>query len=266
MLEISGEASCQLVEESQTVPETLSLRCRLRPLPQRYPGSKMQLISEGKALEESPLYADATIVQGYERLLHLSRWQGIAVVYEGAGQGKFQGNFFVFQGLEVPWGRLEIGQPLYIKPFATEDQDYQLRVTTVGEGEVLSTPPGMLNTKMLRGYGGYYQPGIPLEEMEQVYYSLTSDYEKTKVRLHSSATLRSQHTPPPHGGRDFNETVVFSPTLMPQEYLSLPACLAAGDASLDLVTPWATIPYRSYGCKSVGRDTLRVEFSVAVSN
>lgn len=261
LLDIKGAGLCHILEESQTVAESLTLRCELRPL-SRLPNPRaVRLISEGELLEEGDLYAEDSVTPEYERSLRLSQWQGVALLYGGVGHGVAEGEGFSFQGLDLPYGRLVLPTPLYIKPFQTEGENYQLRTLTTGEGQTLSFPPGALNTKVLRGYGGYYYPGIGLEEIEQIYYTLTAAYEKTKVRLYSSAQLRSQNTPPPQGGREFNATLTFSPTLSPQEILNLPGCLAAGYASLEVRVEGDPVRFFSYSCRGVPGSPSLVEVS-----
>ena len=151
----------------------------------------------------------------------------------------------------MPAGHIEDTTPLYVKPFCGEEAPYQVRTITLAAGNVLTSPPGVVNTRVLRGYGGYYHPGVPLEQIEQVYYALTSEYDKTRVRLYTSSTLEAQHTPPPQGGRDFNHTVMFSPLPRVEEYMSLTSALAAGHARLSLKTELGVTPYSSYSYEPV---------------
>jgi hypothetical protein len=132
-----------------------------------------------------------------------------------------------------------------------EENSHQVHLTTVVEGHVLASPPGVLNTKVLRGYGGYYQPGSLLCDVEQVYYALTSNYDQTRIRLYSSAALRAQHTPAPRGGKEFGGEVLFSPIPQEEEYLSLTGALAAGYAHLSVATEWGKMTYASYLCEPV---------------
>ncbi len=250
-LDITHPSSCILMEDSKTVPETLSLRCVLRPLPLVNKTSTVQLISEGEVLEKALLYEEETVIQGYERDIKNSQWKGIAVEYAGVGQGMHHGEKFFFSGKSMPAGQIEDTNPLYVKLFCGEGASYQVRITTLAAGNVLTSPPGVVNTRVLRGYGGYYHPGVPLEQIEQVYYALTSEYDKTRIRLYTSSTLEVQHTPPPHGGRDFNHTVMFSPLPRVEEYMSLTSALSAGHARLSLKTELGVTPYTSYFCEPV---------------
>ncbi|MBI2707873.1 MAG: hypothetical protein HYX35_06160 [Proteobacteria bacterium] len=247
-LEITHPSLCVLLEGSQIVPETLALRCVLHPVSLLNKTSKVQSIFEGEALAETFLYDESSVSQGDARN---SQWSGIAVEYVGVGQGIYQGEKFVFSGKTLPFGTMEEQAPLYLKPFCVETQSYQVRTTTLAGGQTLTSPPGVLNTRVLRGYGGCYQPGIPLEQIQQVYYALTSDYDKTRIRLYTSSALQAQHTPPPHGGRDFNQEVMFSPLPREEEYLSLSGALAAGYARFSLKTDYGVVQYSSYLCESV---------------
>jgi hypothetical protein len=251
LLDITHPSICTLLEESKIVPETLILRCALHPIPIANKLPKVRLIAENEPLEETFLYEEETVLPGYNREVKSSQWQGIALEYVGIGQGTHQNQTFTFSGKTLPSGQIESANPLYLKPFAIENQSFQMRTITVGHGHILSSPPGVIDTKILRGYGGYYQPGTLLADVEQVYYALTSNYDKTRIRLYSSALLQAQHTPAPRGGREFNQDVMFSPAPREEEYLSLKGAIAAGYARLSVKMDWGQIPYSSYLCEPV---------------
>jgi|GEM_PF-6851517 len=251
ILDITHPSSCVLLEESQIVPNVLTLRCSLHPVPLLDKTSKVQLISEGESLQAALVYDEEKVVKGYEEEVKNSQWRGIALEYAGMGHGVYQGEKVVFSGKTLPFGTIEEKRPLYLKPFSVETQSYQVRATTLVEGKVLASPPGVLNTRVLRGYGGHYQPGVPLEDIQQVYYTLTSEYDQTRIRLYSSSVLQAQHTPPPRGGREFNHEIMFSPLPREEEYLSLAGALAAGYARLLLKTEYGVIQYSSYSCSPV---------------
>lgn len=257
LLEITNPSSVLLQQESKMVAETLILRCMLRPLPLFNKTAKVQLISENEPLEEAYLYNEETVSPGYDRPIQQSQWKGVAVEYAGMGQGIHLGETFIFHGTILPTGEIETKTPLYIKPFQTEENVITVRTTTVAAGQVLTSPSGVLNTRILKGYGGYYQTGVPLGEIEQVYYACTSDYDKTRIRLYTSSTLRAQYTPPPRGGRMGTQEVLFTPLPQEEEYLSLPAALASGYAVFSVKTAFGAINYTSTLCEPVtGQSTV----------
>jgi hypothetical protein len=251
ILDITHPSSCVLLEESQIVANTLTLRCSLHPVPLLDKTSKVQLIAEGEPLQAALVYDEEKVVEGYEGEVKNSQWGGVAIEYAGMGYGVYQGEKFLFSGNTLPFGTIEDQTPFYLKPFCVETQSYQVRSTTLVEGKVLSSPPGVLNTRVLRGYGGYYQPGVPLEDIQQIYYALTSDYDQTRIRLYRSSVLQAQHTPPPRGGREFNHEIMFSPFPREEEYLSLAGALAAGYARFSITTEFGSVLYSSYGWDSV---------------
>lgn len=246
-LMISHPAQCQLEEESKLIAETLVLRCALKPLPLKTQDLKAHLIVEGEPLNPALLYDEKSIAFGYDREGADSHWQGIALEYTGVGQGIHQGKPFCFFGNSFPSGQLETNNPLYIKPFKTENDTQKVTMTTLTTGQVMTSPPGVLDAHVLRGYGGYYKEGIPLEEIQQTYYSLTSSHKETRVRLMSSSKLQEQKTPPPQGGKG----VLFSPSPLEEEYLSLPGAIAAGYARLSVSTDWGKTVFKSFLCESV---------------
>jgi hypothetical protein len=250
VMDIFHAANCTLVEESKMVAETIVLRCNLCPIPLLNRNIHVQLIAEGETLESAPLYDQNSIAYGYNWDQQESCWQGIGLGYAGIGRGVREGTSFDIQGNTLPFGKLEIPSPLYIKPFAVEQSNYQESLTSLPSGRVLRSPPGVLDTQVFRGYGGYYKPGITLEEIQQIYYHLTSTHDRTRVRLMSSDMLSNQHTPPPHGGRAFDYAVKFIP-LLEEEWLSLPGALAKGYAKLSIISDLGTSVFSSYRCEPV---------------
>ncbi len=249
-LDIVHDSGCILREESKLVAETLILRCRIRPIPLDNKTIRIRLISEGDILESTPLYEEESVVYGYEREVGQSQWQGIALDYTGIGQGISQGAPFVFYDKILPMGKLEIEGPLYVKPFKIESENYQERLTTLPSGESLTTPPGVLDTRVLRGYGGYYKEGVTLDEIQQIYYTPTSTHSQTRVRLFSSFQLQSEHTPPPLGGKGGSGNIIFH-SLPEEERLTLPGALAAGYAHLSVCIEGSTTVFRSFLGESV---------------
>lgn len=228
ILDISNEGECTLHEESKIVAETLILRCLLRPLPIADKTIKVQLIAEGETLENALLYHKDSIAYGYDREVKNSQWKALALDYTGIGHGVHQGESFVIQGTTLPSGKLNMTNPLYVKPFLIQTQNYQERQTTLISGQVLTSPPGILDTPVLHGYGGYYKEGIPLEEIQQVSYTLTSAQTQTQVRL--ALTGLSQPK---------------------EEILSLPGALAAGYAKLKVTTEFGELMFSSFLCERV---------------
>lgn len=238
---ISHPAQCQLEEESKLIAERLVLRCALKPIPLQEKDLKVHLIAEGETLTPALLYEEKSIAFGYDHEGKASQWQAIAVDYAGVGHGIHQGKPFGFFGKNLPLGQIEGSNPLYVKPFKTERESHKVQMTTLVSGQILTSPPGVLDAQVLRGYGGYYKEGIPLEEIQQIYYSLTSTHTQTRVRLMSSSKLQEQKT----------KEILFSPTPLEEEYLSLPGALAAGYARLSVSTDWGTTSFKSFFCESV---------------
>lgn len=242
VLDIFHPSEETLLEESKMVPEVLILRCNLKPIPMVHTSTQAQLILEGEALKSIPLYRKGSIAYGYDREGESSHWQGIALNYLGTGQGSYHGEKFTFQGTTLPMGEIACENPFYIKPFCVETQNHQERQTTLISQQLLTSPPGILNVRVLRGYGGYYKPGIALEEIQQIYYSLSAIQSDTRIRLYTSSQLKLNLTPPPLGGKG----IAFHPPPKEEEFLSLSGALAAGYAHIDVITEFNTVTFHSY--------------------
>lgn len=231
ILDISHNAECSLIEESKIAAETLILRCSLHPISIQNKDIMVQLISEGEPLENTLLYEEKSIAYGYNREIENSQVQGIALEYMGTGRGIYQGEPFVFHEKILPSGQLNTKAPLYVKPFQIESKHHQERQTTLPSGQVFTSPPGVLDTPILRGYGGYYKEGCVLEDMQQIYYALTSTHNQTKARLYRA----EQH----------------SHVMQKEECLTLPGALAAGLAHIEVTTEFGSISLSSFLCERV---------------
>lgn len=167
------------------------------------------------------------------------------------GQAIIQGRSIPIQGRLLPTGKIEGGPLLYVKPFKWEAENLHVRVTTFPSGERLISPPGALDTQILRGYGGYYKEGIELEGIQQIFYTLTSAHAHTRVRLINSTSLKAQNTSPPLGGKKGPLTVLFNPCPTEEEYLSLPGAIAAGYAQLLVISEGEKVVLTSFLCEPV---------------
>jgi hypothetical protein len=246
VLEITGPPHFELLEDRKTTIETLVLRCTLKPLPLLNKNIKVQLTVEGIPLPDCQLYEKDSMTYGYAGEIESSCWEGITLQYDGLGYFMTEGNSTPLQGDVFSEGRLLMGNPLYVKPFITESEQVHERVTSYGIDQILVTPPGKLNTRVLRGYGGYYKEGAKLDDICQVYYSLVASEDRTRVRLFSSLLLHEQHTPPPLGGQDFKQNLIYFPEPKREQYLSLGGALAEGFCTLSLETNAGISLFRSY--------------------
>lgn len=229
----------ECVESLNQAPQILILRCELQPTLLTQLGVQGQLTLEGDSLKAAPLYDKSSLLSGdWEN----ARYASISVTYAGTGQTITQGNKVDFEGIELSEGELKIADALYTKSFHFAERNVQERQTTFPSGQVLTSPPGLLNTRVLRGYGGAYHPDRVLDEIRQVYYSLHSLKDETKVRLYSSA--RSGFT--------------IYPTPTEEERLSLAGALATGSGKVELEMGDESFTYRSYFAEKVADSSQHV--------
>lgn len=242
VLEIFHPSEGHLLKESQIIPEILILRCQIHPLARPPSDISVQVIAEEETLESGPLYDESIVAHGYDREIRASQWQGMALEYTGIGISISDGESLSFQDNTLSFGKIKVTSPLYLKPFRVEIENHQEHRRTLEDGSHLITPPGTLNKQVLRGYGGYYKEGIPFEHIQQIYYSLTSTHNVTRIRLISTDQLQEEDSPPPTGG----ENRIFTPSLREEEYLSLGGALAAGYASISLEIEEKIILFKSF--------------------
>ena len=220
---------------------------KIYPLARPPSDVNVQLTSENEALESAALYDETIVAYGYDREIRASQWQGMALEYTGIGTSISDGESLSFQDNNFSLGKIKVTSPLYLKPFRVEVESHKEHHRTLEDGSHLITPPAVLNKQVLRGYGGYYKEGIPFEHIQQIYYSLTSTHNATRIRLISTEQLQEEGSPPPTGG----ENRIFTPSLREEEYLSLGGALAAGYASVSLEIEEKIILFKSFRCAPV---------------
>ncbi|MBY0273177.1 MAG: hypothetical protein K2X02_07250 [Alphaproteobacteria bacterium] len=247
VLEIFHPSEGHLLKESQIIPEILILRCQIYPMVRPPSDISVQLTAENEVLESSLLYDESIVAYGYDREIRSSQWQGMALEYTGIGTSISDGESLSFQDNNFSLGKIKVTSPLYLKPFRIEVESHKEHHLTLEDGSHLITPPSALNKQVLRGYGGYYKEGISLEHIQQIYYSLTSTHNLTRIRLISTEQLQEEGTLPPTGG----ENRILTPSLREEEYLSLGGALAAGYACISLEIEEKTILFKSFRCAPV---------------
>lgn len=253
VLEIFHPSEGNLLKESNIIPEILILRCQIYPVARPPSDISVQLMAENEVLESVLLYDENIVAYGYGREVRASQWQGIALEYTGIGTSISDGESLSFQDNSLSFGKIKVTSPLYLKPFRVEVESHKEHHLTLEDGAHLITPPSALNKQVLRGYGGYYKEGISFEHIQQIYYSLTSTHNTTRIRLISTEQLQEEGTPPPIGG----ENRIFTPFLREEEYLSLGGALAAGYASISLEIEEKTTLFKSFHCSPlIGQPTF----------
>lgn len=249
LLEVGGspeESDITLLKEEDFFPKKLTLRAIFRPIPRGPSQTQVTLITQGEALKTGRLYNDPQTHVEPSTLIPHARYQDIQLLYQGIGSYQLGLENLALQGLETESFRiaLEAENILYTKPFAVETRPVIFeRVTQIGDGRVFTNPPGRFDVRVLRPYGGYYQPGLPAEQCQQVYYDLSEKEESTAVLL----TLES----PPNA--------VFVPSLPSEQVLSLGAALCAGYAQLTLLVDEQKRIYQSMSYQHPGNNTQLID-------
>jgi hypothetical protein len=72
------------------------------------------------------------------------------------------------------------GRVVYEKTFKRQSASVVMKKWVEG-GQVMISPPGLKGGEPLWPYGGYYRPGCPLENIEQVIFTVTNRGENTTI-------------------------------------------------------------------------------------
>ena len=248
VLDIFHPGDGRLIKESTLAPEILILRCRLRGVLRAPLDIRVQLTSEGETLESVLLYDEGSVAPGYDTVV-ASQWQGVALEYTGVGSVLAEGEVIPFQGTDINGGVITLASPLYVKPFRVETHFIEEQQKTLPSGEKVTTPLGGGKRRVLRGYGGYFKEGLPLKDIQQIYYSLTSRHHQTCVRLYRSTQLQEE-------GAD----MAFVSPLREEEPLSLEEALNKGHARFQCERGSTATLYASFQCGPLSGPFINVYF------
>ena len=80
---------------------------------------------------------------------------------------------------------------LYRKEFEVQKESRCVLKQEIQDGRCVMKPPGVAGKQALWAYGGYYQTGCGLHEIEQIVFTPTRDHDKTSLHL---SRLSSWHT------------------------------------------------------------------------
>ncbi len=120
----------------------------------------------------------------------------------------------------IPEAPLEIFPQVYRKEFSVQTTGPCTLIHEVREGKPVMVPPGIPGKQPLWSYGGYYQLGCNLHEIEQILFTPSREQDKTILQL---SRISSWHTK--------NHEIVFIDPLEDKQKLTLVGEIEKGHIS-----------------------------------
>lgn len=243
----TDEGEVTFLKESLFFPKKIQLRATIEGIPLPSSSStQVTLITQGETLQGCRLYQSDHVEP--EDLFLATAFQAIQLVYTGVGTYQEDQKNIAFQGLETENFRLVLPQEnvIYRKPFAWERRAAVVeRVTQLDYGHVFINPPGKMDMRVLRPYGGYFRPNFSAEKAQQVYYELGEKGNQTVALLKI----------------DIPENAVLLPAPSPEERLSLSGALAAGYGKILLQSGREKRTYKSVSSHHPGDNPFFMDVS-----
>ncbi|MGL4824853.1 MAG: hypothetical protein ACRC4G_01460 [Alphaproteobacteria bacterium] len=247
-LNIGGEEGDSEVEWStqSVLPLKIVLRAKICPvfLHDRGIQSSAQLRINGETFSPKALYGPAAKFEGFNGYRGC---EAIELRYEGKGslQLPFTLETKYFKGLELGDFKIELatkggeGQEnlIYRKPFAYQHDSLVKESRLYVKNEYLfHNPPSRFGIKrLLRPHSGFYEPGKPIETMQQTYYDLTEDGEQTVVNLTlSNDWMKQKQVSFLHPEEAMKKGICFWDHPTQEEGFNLSSALQEGYGSLTL--------------------------------
>ena len=160
--------------DQEGVLERISVQARLKPIVYE-PESPINAVIniQGKALESYELYTANKILERYGCLK------------------AFEIHFERFLTKDISEEFKPESSILYNKQFAVQTEPTCILKQEILDGKNVVTPPGISGKQALWAYGGYYQPGCALNEVEQIVFTPVREHNKTGLHL---SRISSWHT------------------------------------------------------------------------
>ncbi len=255
----------------KVMPKVISLEVKLNGRYVKDPRTRLYQIVNDTSLEPVHLYGTEGIEdsKGYE-LAKESMYEAIELVYLEKGsyiswwhaqpQG-IEGKEFTGFKLHFPHKTLLGEYPFY----CTDDDSLIQNITFTQTGCWTVSEGAFENTLIQRPYGGYFKPGLPLDKIEQVYFSITGNDKGTLKKLTTTSFWFAHEISPPEEGIYNDQRIRFDPRVSPP-YPNLATYLKSG--SLEVYLQFGVnfegkaifYRYQAYDFTPIGKSEVEIHF------
>jgi hypothetical protein len=162
-----GGGPVDLQRNQDNFPERFSIQARLKPI--IYEPDEAILVTlqtQGQTLTPYQLYRPEKLMERYGCL------RSLEIHFE---------NFLSKEMREIPLK--EERTLIYKKDFINQTASPISSVYEIQGGRGVMTPPGVSGKQALWAYGGYYQEGCQLQEIEQLLFTPTREQSKTILHM-----------------------------------------------------------------------------------
>ncbi|MBT4879674.1 MAG: hypothetical protein HON43_01705 [Alphaproteobacteria bacterium] len=257
--------------ELPLAPQELILNCTLKPVPLMHTDIGVAFQHEQRAsvavayydlgnLDQRPL-PETTRCAVWERDGILCRSIQIGAMGGGFYRGSSQEEERAFEGFEVGQWRAPHGV-LYEKPYKTVERNFTVHFGMDAQRRLYMTPPDRVNAIPVFPYAGYFRPGMPLEEMVQLYGQILPGGKGPVVSVTTPLNWQDRNVVPARGGTIPPYDVIFVTPPDGCERISLREAIYGGHVKCSieaLQDEKHQVMFRSVGFRGVSSDSHRVE-------
>lgn len=181
LLNDRDEALLDVVES----PLWIQIRVKIEPIPLKVPGKMGTVTYEDDNLiyDPAPLYGG--LENACDNFVRCSLHEGVRLIYMGVGayQQNLCGEKKPLIGYKIPSGSLKIN---------TDNCVYQHDFITQKGGNFHRNGAAADGIYPLWGYGGYYDHGCDISQIEQIYFAVIGSKEKSDIHLTTSTSWAQQ--------------------------------------------------------------------------
>lgn len=255
ILEMSCEKEGFCIEKldsTEKTPFCIRLLCQIQPIPLEDHVTTLEAkISRSVSVKPVPLYPTYTRPSWYEKCFDIENREDLLIPILWDESGKVvqaieivpaekalvqmeerEGWELFSQGSLGAW-QMQIKGSLFIKPFLYWDHSIIVEERLVAGGSedeprTQILPASAPMQMPIFPYGGYYRPGLPLDQMEPLFLQVMERQEQTLLSVTRKENWKKKGIIPPESGKIRDFTIEFLGNFLPIHAISVAETILGG--------------------------------------
>lgn len=184
----------RFIQEKSLVGDMIALRAVIKGAKFAPNSSRVTLILEGEPFKSRTLYDDQTVLESSYPPKDC-QYESLQILYNGHGYLLKEGEKLPFRDDGVSNCKLSVAKNdvLLNHRFDYTNTNLEQRISTFASGLKLTSPPGCVNAHVFMPYGGHIPDTGDLEEIKQIYFTLTATQGETRLILENDPINRTLH-------------------------------------------------------------------------